>query len=85
MSDIKVNCPHCKQPFEVAENMLGTIAECSSCKQFNMEIQECMSVFDEFLQKWRALHQKYQTTPSANDRDMLRQKIKALEEDFQVK
>lgn len=32
MSDIKVNCPHCKQRLEVPEEMLGTVAECPSCK-----------------------------------------------------
>lgn len=31
MSDIKVNCPHCQQPLEVPEEMLGTIAACPSC------------------------------------------------------
>lgn len=31
MSDIKVNCPHCKQSLEVPEEMLGTIADCPSC------------------------------------------------------
>lgn len=33
MSDIKVNCPHCKQPLEVPEEMFGTIAECPSCNE----------------------------------------------------
>jgi len=31
MSDIKVDCPHCKQPLEVPEEMMGTVAECPSC------------------------------------------------------
>lgn len=31
MSDVKVNCQHCRQPLEVPEEMLGTIADCPSC------------------------------------------------------
>jgi len=85
MSNIKINCPHCKQPLEIPEEKLGTIVDCPSCKQFNTEIQKLMSDFDEFLKRWQALHQKYKVTPSTEKRNILRKKIKALEEDYQDK
>jgi len=31
MSDMKFNCPHCEQPLEVPEEMLGDTIECPSC------------------------------------------------------
>ena len=31
MSDFTFNCPHCEQPFEAPEEMLGQTIECPSC------------------------------------------------------
>jgi DNA-directed RNA polymerase subunit RPC12/RpoP len=31
MSDIKIKCPHCKQPLEAPEEMLGEQINCPSC------------------------------------------------------
>ncbi len=31
MSEFKFNCPHCEQPLEVPEEMLGLTIDCPSC------------------------------------------------------
>lgn len=33
MSDLKFNCPHCKQSLEAPDELLGKILECPACKQ----------------------------------------------------
>ncbi len=32
MSDLELNCPHCQQPLEAPEEMLGETVECPSCQ-----------------------------------------------------
>jgi len=32
MSDLKFNCPHCDQPLEAPEQMLGQVVPCPSCQ-----------------------------------------------------
>ena len=32
MNDLKFACPHCNQPLEVPEELLGQVLECPSCK-----------------------------------------------------
>ena len=33
MSDIKFNCPHCKQSLEAPEDLLGQVLDCPSCNK----------------------------------------------------
>jgi len=46
------------------------------------DIQELLSWLDQWLQKWRKLHRQYQTTPSVEERKLVRQRIKALEKEL---
>ena len=55
MSDIKVNCPHCKQSLEVPEEMFGTIAECPSCNgQIQLPLRQAETRTSTLLQQAKA-------------------------------
>jgi len=51
-------------------------------KKPDKDIQELLSWLDQWLQKWRKLHRQYQTNPSKEERQLIQQRIKALEKEL---